>query len=442
LPYTEAEIKNTAWLRRHILSREARVTVIGQGYVGLSLACAAAGNGFSVTGLDVDGARIEALQRGEACVPGVSPQIFGDAFATGNLSFTQDPEAIAGADIVVICVPTPVRDHGPDLTYVEQACRSASEHLKPGRLVILESTTYPGTTEQVVAGLLETSGLAVGVDILLAYSPERIDPGNTEYDFRSIPRIVGAVTPEATGVAALFYEQLVDKVEIVASCRAAELAKLLENTFRHINIALINEMAMFCHEMDIDVWEVIGAAASKPFGFMPFHPGPGVGGHCIPLDPTYLAWQVRRDSGHMFRILEQAQDVNAQMPSWVAARIGDALNDVGKPVKGANILVLGVAYKPDIGDVRESPALKVIGALKKRGARIEYHDPYVPSITVNGNTYTSVELSQRVLARSDCVALITPHQSIDLEWVAERTPLIFDARNAYNDGRHPNVIRL
>jgi UDP-N-acetyl-D-glucosamine dehydrogenase len=408
----------------------------------LSLACAAAQNGFEVTGFDIDVERITGLKNGELCVPGVSQESFDAGFSSGNLDFTFEAGDIDGSEIIVICVPTPVRDHGPDLTYVEQACRTAAQHLSSGSLVVLESTTYPGTTEQVVAGLLETSGLSVGVDTLLAYSPERIDPGNIEYDFRSIPRVVGAVTPEATGVAALFYEQLVDKVEVVASSRAAELAKLLENTFRHINIALINEMAMFCHEMDIDVWEVIDAAASKPFGFMKFVPGPGVGGHCIPLDPTYLAWQVRRDSGHMFRILEQAQDINAQMPNWVAARIGDALNEEGKAVKGATILVLGVAYKPDIGDVRESPALRVIGSLKRRGARVEYHDPHVPEITVNDSIMTSVELSQRALARADCIALLTPHRGIDLEWVAERASLIFDARNAYGDGRRKNVVRL
>jgi UDP-N-acetyl-D-glucosamine dehydrogenase len=416
--------------------------VIGQGYVGLSLACAAAANSFRVVGLDIDTERVDSLQRGIPCVPGVHPDTFRDAFGTGNLSFTDDPVQIRDSEIVVVCVPTPVRDHGPDLSFVEGACRTVASNVSPGSIVILESTTYPGTTEQVVAALLETSGLVVGKDLLLAYSPERIDPGNAEFDFRSVPRVVGGTSPVATGVAALFYEQLVDKVEAVSSCRAAELAKLLENTFRHINIALINEMAMFCSEMQIDVWEVINAAASKPFGFMPFYPGPGVGGHCIPLDPTYLAWQVRRDSGHSFRILEQAQDINAQMPQWVTNRIADALNEHGKAVKGARILILGVAYKPDIGDVREAPALRVISSLSRRGARVEYHDPYVSSISTNGIALTSVNLTHRALARADCVALLTPHSSFDLDWVAERAPLIFDARNSYGDRRRPNIVRL
>ena len=408
----------------------------------MSLACAGALHGFPLVGFDVDPKRVEDLSQGIPTVPGVSSDAFREAFATGRLAFSHDPEVIAQSDIIVVCVPTPVRDHSPDLSFVEDACRTVAEHLPAGSLVVLESTTYPGTTEQVVAAILETSGLSVGWDFLLAYSPERIDPGNTEYDFRLIPRIVGGMSPEATGVAALFYEQLVDKVEVVSSCRAAEFAKLLENTFRHINIALVNEMAMFCHEIDIDVWEVIDAAASKPFGFMPFYPGPGVGGHCIPLDPTYLAWQIRRDSGHMFRILEQAQDINAQMPSWVAARIGDALNEHGKAVKGASILVLGVTYKPDIGDVRESPALKVIGNLKRRGAQVEYHDPYVEEITVNGAVLSSVELTHRSITRADCVALLTPHRSFDLEWISERSLLMFDARNALQNLRMENVVRL
>jgi UDP-N-acetyl-D-glucosamine dehydrogenase len=410
--------------------------------VGLSLGCTAALRGYPVVGIDVDASRTNRLSQGDLSVPGVSDETFREAFATGNLSFTDNPESIEQADIIVVCVPTPVRDHGPDLSFVEDACRTVAEHLPSGSLVVLESTTDPGTTEQVVAALLETSGLSVGWDFLLAYSPERIDPGNTEYDFRLIPRIVGGMSPEATGVASLFYEQLVDKVEVVSSCRAAEFAKLLENTFRHVNIALVNEMAMFCHEIDIDVWEVIGAAASKPFGYMPFFPGPGVGGHCIPLDPTYLAWQIRRDSGHMFRILEQAQDINAQMPNWVASRIGDALNEHGKSVKGATILVLGVTYKPDIGDIRESPALKVMSALKRRGAQVEYHDPYVDEVTINGTLLPSVELTHRSITKADCVALLTPHRNFDLEWISERAILLFDSRNAFQDMRLENVVRL
>ncbi len=423
------------------MSRRARVAVVGQGYVGLSVACGAAEAGFPVVGLDVDQARITGLARGELCVPGVREDVFRAGTQAGRLSFTADLDALEGCDITLICVPTPVHNHAPDLSYVEGASKEVAARLSPGTLVVLESTTYPGTTEEVVLPILETSGLAGGRDFLLAYSPERIDPGNEHFALRNTPRVVGGSTPEAVALAALFYGQLVDQVVTVSSCRAAELAKLLENTFRHVNIALVNEMAMLCHEMGMDIWEVVEAAASKPFGFMAFHPGPGVGGHCIPLDPAYLAWQVRRDAGHQFRILEQAQDVNAQMPAYVVSRVGDLLNQAGKAVKGARILVLGVAYKPDIGDVRESPALKVMAALRRRGATVAFHDPHVECISLDGRLLERTELTDRAIEGSDCVAILTPHRAYDLEWVASRAPLIFDAQRAYRQER-PNVVRL
>src|ERR671918_2579505 len=360
-------IRATAVLRRRTLSRAAAVGVVGQGYVGLSLACAAADAGFSVTGVDIDQERVNSLNAGSLCVAGVRPADFDAGISSGRMSFTTDASILARSDIVAVCVPTPVKDHSPDLSYVERACREVGEHMSQGSLVILESTTYPGTTDEIVQPLLEQSGLAAGRDFLLAYSPERIDPGNEEFPFPSIPRIVGGFTPESTGMASLFYGQLVDKVIAVGSCRAAELAKLLENTYRHVNIALVNELAMICHEMGIDTWEVIEAAATKPFGFLPFRPGPGVGGNCIPVDPTYLAWQVRRDAGYRFRTLEQAQEINDHMPAYVASRIGDALNDAGMAVRGARVLVLGVAYKPDVGDARESPSVKVMELLARRG---------------------------------------------------------------------------
>ena len=416
--------------------------MIGQGYVGLSLACAAAIAGFSVTGVDVDVSKVEELSSGVLTVAGVRPETFREAMTTGRLAFTSAPEAIANADFVCICVPTPVRDQSPDLSFVEGACAEVARHLRRGQLVVLESTTYPGTTDEVVRPLLESSSLLSGRDFLLAYSPERIDPGNEEYDFRNTPRVVGGMTPEATGVASLFYGQFVDKVVVVPSCRAAELVKLLENTFRHVNIALVNELAMICHEMGIDVWEVVDAAATKPFGFLPFYPGPGVGGHCIPVDPRYLAWQVRRDSGHQFRILEQAEDVNAQMPAYVASRIGDVLNDVGKAVRGSSILTLGVAYKPDVGDVRGSPSLKVMSVLHGRGANVSFHDPYVRQVNINGEILERTELSKRAIAAADCVAVLTPHRVYDWDWIAEQARLVFDGRNAYADRRPPNVVRL
>ena len=432
----------TAALRRDILARRATVAVVGQGYVGISLACAASEAGFSVLGTDVDGRRIDDLSAGVLSVPGVDAGLFQAGIDAGNVTFTADAGAVRAAQVVLICVPTPVRDHTPDLSFVEQAARDVAANLAPGGLVVLESTTYPGTTEELVRPILETSGLTAGRDFLLAYSPERIDPGNVEFGLKNTPKIVGGITPEATGLTTLFYEQLVDKVIAVSSCKAAELAKLLENTFRHVNVALVNEMASLCHEMGIDVWEVTEAAATKPFGFMPFSPGPGVGGHCIPLDPAYLAWQIRRDAGHQFRILEQAQDINAQMPTYVAARIGEALSDAGKPVRGARVFVLGVAYKPDVGDTRESPALRVIGTLRRRGAIVAYNDPHAGEIQVAGEHLRSTDLTQRELAKADCVALLTPHRAYDLEWVADHSELIFDARNAYGTERRRNVIRL
>ncbi len=435
-------MRGTARLRRKILARSARVAVVGQGYVGLSLSCAAASAGFPVVGLDVDPDRIADLSRGLMSVPGVREVDFEAGRASGNLRFTSDTDALDGADVAIVCVPTPVRDHTPDLSFVEGACKEVAAHLSPGSMVILESTTYPGTTEQIVLPILQSSGLDASRDFLLAYSPERIDPGNDEFHFRNTPRVVGGLTPEAGGAAGMFYAQLVDRVVLVSSAQAAELAKLLENTYRHVNIALVNEMAMLCHEVGIDIWEVVEAASSKPFGFMPFHPGPGVGGHCIPLDPTYLAWQVRRDAGRQFRILEEAQDINAQMPAYVATRIGDALNERGLAVKGSNVLVLGVSYKPDVGDTRESPSLGVMAQLIRRGARVGYHDPYVRSVDLAGGPLARTELTRRAVEAADCVALLTPHHAYDLAWLSQHATLVFDSRNAFAGRRATNVVTL
>ena len=415
--------------------------MVGQGYVGLSLALAAAGAGFRVIGYDIDGERIADLAAGRLVVPGVDEQAFGEGTATGRLSFTTDTARLGEADVICICVPTPVADHSPDLSYVRQAATTVGTVLRTGALVVLESTTYPGTTEELVAPLLEQGGLVAGRDFLLAYSPERVDPGNAAWGLRNTPRVVGGATPEATEAAVVFYSRFVDKVVAVSTTRVAETAKLLENTFRHVNIALVNELAMLCHEIGIDTWEVIDAAATKSFGYMPFYPGPGVGGHCIPLDPTYLAWQFRR-AGRRFGVLEQAQEVNEGMPAYVASRVGSILNDVGRAVKGANILVMGVTYKPDVGDTRESPALAAMQALRRRGADVRFHDVFIDEVPLDGDTVRRVDDLRGAIADADLVVLLTPHTGYDLDELAANARLIFDTRNAFSEDRRPNVVPL
>lgn len=432
----------SAPLVRLIEERKARLCVVGQGYVGLSLATAAAIEGLDVDAIDVDADRIAKLASGRNVVPGVADSTFELAFETGRIDFGTDPKRVNAADVVVICVPTPVKEHRPDLTAIESAGRAVAPHVKTGSLVVLESTTYPGTTEQVLRPLLEATGHRAGRDFLLAYSPERIDPGNPKFGLRNTPRVVGGLTPDATKAAAAFYGQLVDDVTSLSSCRAAELAKLLENTFRMVNIALVNELAQLCHEQRIDVWEVIDAAATKPFGFMPFYPGPGVGGHCIPLDPTYLAWQSRRDTGKPFRLVEMAQDINAQMPEYVTTRVMETLNENGMSVKGANVLALGVTYKPNVGDLRESAAIHVLRLLQRKGARLTYHDPYVARIDEGGLKLRRSQLNGRTVAAADCVLLLTPHDDYNVEQLLDQATLLFDARNAVRHRHHSSLVTL
>jgi nucleotide sugar dehydrogenase len=397
---------------------------------------------MTVLGVDRDPDRIRALAAGRLVVPGVQEPPFAMATDTGRLHFGTDPAVAAHADVVLICVPTPVVEHRPDLSNVEAAGRAIAGHLRPGSLVVLESTTYPGTTEGVLAPLLEAGGLLAGVDFLLAYSPERIDPGNAKFDLSNTPRVVGGVSVASTEAAVEFYGKLVDDVHALSSCRAAELAKLLENTFRMVNIALVNELAMLCAEQGIESWEVIDAAATKPFGFMPFYPGPGVGGHCIPLDPTYLAWQSRRDTGKRFRLVELAQDINTEMPAYVAGRITEALNAHGKAVRGSHIFALGVTYKPDVGDVRESAAVHVLNRLRRNGAEIRFHDPYIERLQSGNLDIERSGIDDATLAAADCVVVLTPHSVYDLQRVAEHARLVFDARNALKDVAASNVVVL
>ncbi|MPZ93390.1 MAG: nucleotide sugar dehydrogenase [Propionibacteriales bacterium] len=429
-------------LRRRLTDGQVRVCVVGQGYVGLSLAAAAAADGMTVTGIDIDRHRVAALQDGRNVVPGVDDGMFAMAVDSGRLAFGTEFDSVTEADVVVICVPTPITDHRPDLTAVESAGREVGSRLRRGRMVILESTTYPGTTEQVLRPLLESGGLRAGRDFLLAFSPERIDPGNTKYGLRNTPRVVGGTDPASTEAATLFYSQLVDDVYPLSSCRAAELAKLLENTFRMVNIALVNELAMQCHEQGIDVWEVIRAASTKPFGFMPFYPGPGVGGHCIPLDPTYLAWQSRRDTGRRFRLVELAQDINAEMPDYVTRRIVDALGARGVPLRDAHVLALGVTYKPNVGDLRESAAVNTLAQLTRRGVRVSFHDPYVDRLDSHGLRLRRTRLTTKAIAAADAVVVLTPHDRYDFDRVLKHARLVFDARDALDGTANGTVVKL
>ncbi len=429
-------------LERAITGRTARVCVVGQGYVGLTLAAAAAVEGFDVSGVDVDAERVARLAEGLLVVPGVEDGLFSQAVDSGRLRFSTGYEAVADADVVVVCVPTPVTDHRPDLGMVESAGREVGARLDGDTLVVLESTTYPGTTEQVLRPLLEAHGARLGEDLWLAFSPERIDPGNLKYGLRTTPRVVGGADDPSTRLAAAFYGCLVDDVNPVSGCRTAEMAKLLENTFRMVNIALVNELAVLCGEQGIDTWEVVSAAATKPFGFMPFYPGPGVGGHCIPLDPTYLAWQSRRDTGRPFRLVELAQDINAEMPTYVTRRILDALGRRGVALRDARVLALGVTYKPDVGDLRESAAVETLARLHRHGVQVQFHDPYVERVDSHGLSLRRTPLSAETLSVADAVAVLTPHSSYDLDLVVQHAALVFDARNALGVRSSDKVVTL
>ena len=415
------------------------LVVIGLGYVGLPLAQEATRAGLTVTGLDISSAVVDGLNSGRSHVDDLSDDDIG-AMLDGGFVATTDASVIADAATVVICVPTPLApDGGPDLDTVLRASRSIAEHLRPGHLVVLESTTYPGTTDDEVRPLLEATGLAAGRDFHLAFSPERIDPGNRAFGLRNTPKVVGGHTDSCTKAATEFYQRVVDTVVPVGGTREAEMAKLLENTYRHINIALVNEMVRFCHELGIDLWEVIEAARSKPFGFEAFYPGPGVGGHCIPIDPNYLSYQVQAKLGYPFRFVELAQEINAGMPAYVVRRIQDALNDDGKPLRGARILLLGVTYKPDIADQRQSPAKPIALELRDKGALVEYDDPYVDSWDLGSETLVSVDSLEEALTQADLVVLLQRHSAFALDMIVERARRLFDTRGVTGG---PTVVRL
>lgn len=420
-------------LSRKIWEHSAVVGVVGLGYVGLPLACAAAGAGFPVIGFDVQCEKVEKIRRGESYIDDVDARGMKQAVDDGRLTATCCFDELRRADIAVICVPTPLDPHcQPDLSYVRGSAQEISVRLHRDMLIILESTTYPGTTQELICPLLEKSGLKEGEDFYLAFSPERVDPGNSVYHTENTPKVVGGMERESTRLTSLFYRQILRGGVTTVSCpMAAEMEKLLENTYRHVNIALINELSMLCHRMGIDIWEVISAAATKPYGFQAFYPGPGLGGHCIPLDPFYLSWKAREYGFHT-RLIETSGEINSEMPRYVVTRLADELNRQGKPLSQSRILLLGMSYKADIRDIRESPSLRIWELLEKSGARLSYYDPYVPSVTfASGKAESLPACTPEVLGQFDAALLCTGHSCLDGETICRCCPLVFDTRNAF-----------
>ena len=427
-------------LAEKIRTRQARVGIVGLGYVGLPLAVEFANAGFAVTGIDISESKVHRVNAGDSYVGDVPNATLARLVQSGKLRATSDFAAVADVDTINICVPTPLRKtKDPDMSYIVSSCQEIAKRFHPGMLVILESTTYPGTTDEVVLPMLAKSGLAVGRDFFLCFSPERVDPGNPKYQTVNIPKVVGGCTPACSEMGRLFYSQALEQVVPVSSTQVAEMVKLLENTFRMINIGLVNEIAMMCSRMGINVWEVIDAAATKPFGFMPFYPGPGLGGHCIPIDPFYLSWKTKQ-AGIEARFIELAGYINGQMPHFAVEKVQDALNNVGKPVKGSRIHIMGVAYKRDIDDLRESPALDVMLLLQRRGAILSYSDPYVPSLKLDG--FRAEAVPEASAADADCVVIVTDHSAFDYAGLLERSRVIVDTRNALKGLSSPKIVRL
>jgi UDP-N-acetyl-D-glucosamine dehydrogenase len=428
-------------LEEKIKSRTARVGIIGLGYVGLPLAMEFAKAGFPVTGIDIQPAKVSKLNSGESYVQDVPTDTLRKWVSEGKFRATSDFSVISELDTINIAVPTPLRKtKDPDMSYIVSACQATAKYLRPAQLVILESTTYPGTTDELVLPMLEGPGWKVGEDFFLCFSPERVDPGNPQYQTANIPKVVGGITPACTRLGALFYAQALQTVVPVSSTSVAEMVKLLENTFRMINIGLVNEMALMCDRMGINVWEVIDAAATKPFGFMPFYPGPGLGGHCIPIDPFYLSWKTKQ-AGIEARFIELAGHINGQMPHFVVDKIQSALNDHSKPLKGSHVHILGAAYKRNIDDVRESPALDIILLLERRGTRVTYSDPFVPRLPLDDHELTAQD-PIAMAAEADCVVVVTDHSGVDYAGIVDRAKLIVDTRNALKNHPSPKIVRL
>jgi UDP-N-acetyl-D-glucosamine dehydrogenase len=429
-------------LEEKIRDKAATIGIVGIGYVGLPLAVAFAAAGFKVLGFDIRERNVDSVKRGKSYIADVSDDSLSEVVTRKLLEATTDQGRLKEADAICICVPTPLTStKDPDLSYVVHESEQISKYLRPGQLVVLESTTYPGTTRHVVLPKLESSGLRCGVDFYLAYSPERVDPGSKDHSLRDTPKIVGGVDRQSTQLAELLYSQVAEKVLPVSSPEAGEMTKVFENVFRSVNIALVNELAQLCERMGLSVWEVIDAASTKPFGYMPFYPGPGIGGHCIPLDPYYLANKARQLDFHT-RFIELAAEINEQMPYHVVSRILEALSARGKGLKGAKVLVLGVAYKKDVDDTRESPALRIIQLLRERGAQVSYNDPHVPRISVLAGDMKSVGLSREYLASTDCVVIAADHSSYNMDEVVAYSKLVFDTRGATRRLKGDNIVRL
>jgi UDP-N-acetyl-D-glucosamine dehydrogenase len=440
-------------IKNLITEKTARIGVIGLGYVGLPLIVEFATKGFTGIGFEVDERKAGAINNGESYIVDVTGDDVKKCVEAGKLKATTDFAELNECDVIVICVPTPLRKtKDPDMSYILAAGAEIQKYMRRGQLIILESTTYPGTTDEVLQPMFEEKGFKLDEDFLLAFSPERVDPGNPQFQTHNITKVVGGVGKDSTEVAALLYAQIVDNVHAVSSARVAEACKLWENTFRAINIGMANEMAKVCNALGIDTWEVVRAAATKPFGFMPFYPGPGIGGHCIPLDPHYLSWKARQH-GFDSRFITLAEEINSSMPKYVAGLVRDALNEQEKSVKGSKILILGVAYKKDIDDMRESPALSVIDLLRSRGAEVVYHDPFVPEVTFDhaytigaGDPLYNTELTDDLIKSADCIVICTEHSEVDYHRVCELASVIVDTRNALKEdvrnGSKAKVVRL
>jgi UDP-N-acetyl-D-glucosamine dehydrogenase len=432
-------------LLEQLKTRQARVAILGLGYVGLPLATVMAEAGFHVIGVDPDPRKVDAICRGESHIQDVPGEQVASLVKAGRLDATTDFSVLLDVQAASICVPTPLRKTGdPDLSFILEATAELVKYVHPGMVVVLESTTYPGTTREILLPRLgDEKGLKVGENFFLAFSPERVDPGRKDWTTLNTPKVVGGITPACSEVASTWYAQALQTVVPVSSAEVAEMAKLLENTFRMINIGLVNEMALMCNRLGVDVWEVIDAAATKPFGFMKFTPGPGLGGHCIPIDPLYLSWKLRALK-YTARFIELASEINTGMPRYVIDLVQDALNQVSKPLRGSQVLVLGAAYKPDVGDLRESPALDVIGLLEQKGAHVSYHDPYIPSIQHDGVEMECVVDVMAAVRQADCVVIVTNHSAYDYQAILSSAQMIVDTRNALgNSGRdNPKVVRL